>query len=62
MFTTIGADDPDPTVTFPVPAAANISTPAVSVVPLAGTPAPEIVYVVFGVRSETYCVVAPDAG
>src|ERR1035437_8947309 len=32
-----------PTVILPVPAALNVSTPAVSVVPLAGAPAPEIV-------------------
>jgi hypothetical protein len=47
---------------LPVPAALNVSTPAVSVVAVAGAPAPVIEYVVFGVRSRTYCVVAPDAG
>jgi hypothetical protein len=47
---------------LPVPAALNVSTPAVSVVAVAGAPAPVIEYIVFGVRSRTYCVVAPDAG
>jgi hypothetical protein len=47
---------------LPVPAALKVSTPAVSVVAVAGAPSPEIVYVVFGVRSETYCAVAPDTG
>src|SRR6201986_1510067 len=47
---------------LPVPAALKVSTPAASVVAVAGAPSPEIVYVVFGVRSETYCVDAPEAG
>jgi len=36
-------DGPLPTVMLPVPAAANTSTPAVSVVALAGAPSPEMV-------------------
>src|SRR5579864_5761814 len=47
---------------LPVPAALKVSTPALSVVAVAGAPAPEIEYAVLGVRSETYCVVAPEAG
>jgi len=45
-------DELNPTVIFPVPDAVNVNTPAVSVVPLVGAPAPEMAYVVFGVRSE----------
>ena len=50
------------TVIVPVPAAANVRTPAVSDVADAGAPVPEMLYVVFGSRSETYSMVAPDAG
>jgi hypothetical protein len=38
-----------------------VRTPALSVLAVAGAPAPVIVYAVFGVRSDTYWVVAPDA-
>jgi|ERR1039458_1113549 hypothetical protein len=53
---------PIPMLILPVPDEENTSTPAASAVALDGVPSPVIAYVAFGVRSDTYCVVPPEAG
>jgi hypothetical protein len=50
------------TCMVPVPEDGNVRTPALSEWAEASTPSPVIWKGIFGWRSHTYCVVAPDAG